>query len=110
MPSLYLITLISVFSVGFAQLQDVDFDGISDAADFCPQIPYRSESGCPVFIPREGAEKKDNQVQAIWKSTRSDLRLREKTEIKIGDMFWAIIQDSQTGEGYSKSAKMEVRH
>jgi len=103
---------LSIISFGFAQTtSDTDNDGLPDSADLCPEIPAsNSQSGCPTFTPRPGSNKKNNAAHVQWTGKREDLLIREKTEIKLGDVFWAIIHNPETEEVFSESNKKEVRN
>ncbi len=107
----FLLIPVLLLSLAFAQSTlDTDLDGVKDAVDLCPQIPFTSKSGCPVFSARKPTDQKYNPIRVWFSDERAEVRLREKTEIKIGDIFQAIIHDPRTEEIFSESNEVEVRH
>ena len=107
-----LISLIFLLNTGFAQpMSDSDNDGIPDSTDLCPKIPAsNSKKGCPIFYARPNSNNQTNTVHVQWTAKREDLLIREKTEIKLDDVFWAIIRNPKTEEIFSKSKTMKVTH
>jgi len=87
---------------------DSDLDGVLNDQDLCPEIPYRSESGCPIYYSRVQSGV-DEGLMIHWFAPEH-LFLHERAEMKYGDMFWAAILDPDIGQEVVRSNVLEVKH
>jgi hypothetical protein len=97
---------------GFVLNLDHDKDGIYNYNDTCPDIPARNtENGCPIFSIRP-YEQKDSEGVFIEIPFQEITKLNffEQTDIRLGDIFRAIIRNPDTGEILSESDTLEVKY
>ncbi|GEM_PF-3916507 len=90
-------------------LTDLDQDGVI-AEDLCPNIPADTPDGCPDFPVRNSTEPRTGIVKVLTSPTFPQaLILHEKTHIRLGDYFRAVIWKALTKEVLSQSKILKVR-
>ncbi|MBT3349290.1 hypothetical protein HN954_04365 [bacterium] len=84
---------------------DPDRDGFPSETDFCPKVSGEAD-GCPAIEFFPNSEK--SGVEISIKNDR-DFEFIETEEIRVGDIFRAVIRDPRSGEIFSTSEPVEVK-
>lgn len=90
------------------EIADKDFDGISDDKDRCPNLPAKNTLyGCPVVARYQGT----SYAPGIYflPTSNLSLNLRDKNEIKLGDILKAVLINPLTEEVLGESKETEVQ-
>ncbi|MCF7812826.1 hypothetical protein K9M59_04535 [Candidatus Gracilibacteria bacterium] len=89
---------------------DTDQDGIPNASDVCPQIPARTSTGCPDISIRPVNPKESGIRIQMQEYSTSEYFFRDELDIRLGDIFRAVLFAPKTGDILSESEKIEVKN
>jgi len=82
---------------------------IAEPLDLCPNIPAQTEDGCPDFPVRISHNEHTGIVKiSLAPDFPAHFQIFEQAQIRVGDVFKAVIRDDLTRTIFSESQELEV--